>query len=56
VIGVLRDNGTEPGSRVEFQGRTPHLRWKELQDDLPGLQVVLRSEGFESFIDKTRVV
>ncbi len=56
VIGVLRADGTEPGGRVEFPERTSHLRWKELQDDLPGLQIVLRSDGFESFIGKSRIL
>ncbi len=56
VVGVLRDNGTAAGHRVEFPGRTSHLRWKELQSDLPGLDVVLRSDGYESFIGKQRVV
>jgi Xaa-Pro dipeptidase len=56
VIGVLRDNGTTAGHRVEFPGRTSHLRWKELQQDLPGVEVVLRPEGFESFIGKKRIV
>lgn len=55
VIGVLRDNGTAAGHRVEFPGRTSHLRWKELQGDLPGIDIVLRSDGFEAFIGKARV-
>ena len=56
VTGVLRENGTAADHRVEFPGRTSHLRWKELQEDLPGVQIVLRPDGFESFIGKARVV
>jgi Xaa-Pro dipeptidase len=56
VIGVLRGNGTTTGHRVEFPGRTSHLRWKELQEDLPGVEIVLRPDGVESFIGKKRIV
>jgi Xaa-Pro dipeptidase len=63
VSGVLRQNGIEAAvggpsarRRVEFPGRTSHLRWKELVEELPGAEIVLRTEGFESFIGRSRTV
>ncbi|MGA2975368.1 MAG: Xaa-Pro peptidase family protein [Spirochaetia bacterium] len=63
VKTVLREHGVEasvggPRARrkVEFPGRTSHLRYRELQDDMPGAEILLRSDGFESFIGKARTV
>jgi len=63
VIGVLRAHGVEaavggPGARrrVEFPGRTSHIRYKELNEDLAGADIVLRSDGFESFVGAARTV
>jgi len=61
VMSVLRAHGVEaavggPGARrrVEFPSRTSHLRYRELKDDLPGADIILRSDGYESFIDAAR--
>jgi Xaa-Pro dipeptidase len=63
VTGVLRENGVEasvggPRARrkVEFPGRTSHLRFLELKEELPGAEILLRMEGFESFVARTRTV
>jgi Xaa-Pro dipeptidase len=63
VEGVLRANGLEaavggPRSRrkVEFPARTPHLRFLELGEDLPGAEILVRREGFESFVSHARTV
>ncbi len=63
VTGVLRDNGLEaavggPRSRrkVEFPGRTSHLRFEELREELPGAEILLRTDGFESFVARARTV
>ncbi len=56
VTGVLRDNGVSAGARVEFLSRTSHLRWQDLQRLLPGVEVVLRPDGFETYIGKMRIV
>jgi len=63
VTGVLRENGIEaavggPRARrkVEFPGRTSHLRFLELKNDLPGAEILLRTEGFESFVARARTV
>jgi Xaa-Pro dipeptidase len=63
VTGVLRENGLEaavggPRSRrkVEFPGRTSHLRYEELKEELPGAEILLRTDGLESFISRARTV
>ena len=63
VTGVLRENGVEaavggPRARrqVEFPGRTSHLRFIELKDDLAGAEILLRTEGFEYFVARARTV
>lgn len=56
VVGVLKGNGVAGGARVELGTRTSHLRWKELCGSLPGMEIVLRSDGFESFLGNRRVV
>jgi Xaa-Pro dipeptidase len=63
VTGVLRDNGIEaavggPRARrkVEFPGRTSHLRFLELKEDLPGADILVSAEGFESHVTRARTV
>jgi Xaa-Pro dipeptidase len=63
VIAVLRESGADvpagdPSARkkVEFPGRTSHLRLLELMGDLPGAEIVLRGDGFEAFIGKLRTI
>ena len=63
VTSVLRENGVEaavggPRARrkVEFPGKTPHLRFLELRDDLPGAEILVRAEGFDSFVARARTV
>jgi Xaa-Pro dipeptidase len=63
VTGVLRENGVEaavggPRARrkVEFPARTPYLRFLELMEDLPGAEILVRKEGFESFVARARTV
>jgi Xaa-Pro dipeptidase len=63
VMEVLRANGVPaeaagagPRPRIGFPERTSHLRYQELLDDLPGAEVVLRADGFESLIGAARLV
>jgi hypothetical protein len=44
--GVLRQNGIDaaPNKRIELPSRTPWLRWKELGDALPSVQILLRTK------------
>jgi Xaa-Pro dipeptidase len=59
VIGVLKEKGlTEGGAarRIEFSARTSHLRQKELVTDLPGAEILIRSDGVESFLGKARTI
>jgi Xaa-Pro dipeptidase len=63
VRGVLRENGIEaavggPRARrkVEFPGRTSHLRFLELKDELPGADIEVRTDGFEHFVARERTV
>jgi Xaa-Pro dipeptidase len=63
VTTVLRENGVEaavggPRARrkVEFPSRTSHLRFLELTEELPGAEILLRQEGFESFVARSRAV
>ena len=63
VTTVLRENGVEaavggPRARrkVEFPSRTSHLRLLELTEDLPGAEILLRTNGFESFVTRARAV
>ena len=60
VIGVLEAEslGTSAASaaRVEFLQRTSHLRRQELASDLPGMEILLREDGFESFISRWRTI
>ena len=60
VAEVLRENGLKVDGgagrrpRVGFPARTSFLRCQELIEDLPGVEIVLRTDGFESFIDSAR--
>jgi Xaa-Pro dipeptidase len=56
VVGVLRAEGIGENARIEFPARTSHLRSEELKRDLPGAEIVLRSDGYETFIGKSRVL
>jgi len=62
VAAVLRENGVPAAAgagarpRVAFSELTSHLRYKELVEDLPGAEVVLRADGFESYIGAARLV
>lgn len=62
VTAVLRENGVpsaaEAGDRprIGFPERTTHLRYQELFDDLPGAEVVVQPDGYESFIALARLV
>ncbi len=57
VAGILRRNGIEEASekRIELPSRTSWLRWKDLGGALPGVQILLRDDGFESFIRSARL-
>ena len=58
VARVLRGNGIDAaaGHKIELPSRTSWLRTKELGDAIPGVQILLRSDGFESFIDRSRLL
>jgi Xaa-Pro dipeptidase len=63
VSAVLRENGAEASAggprarrKIEFPSRTSHLRFLELTNDLPGAEVLLRTDGFESFVARSRAV
>ncbi len=63
VSSVLRGHGMEaavagPGARrrVEFPRTTSHMRFLELKEDLPGADIIVRSDGFESFTGKARAI
>jgi len=62
VIGVLEAEGTRnaagadaPG-KVECGPRTSHLRRQELVTDLPGMEIIVREDGFESAIGRWRTI
>src|SRR5208337_2048312 len=42
--------------KVECIQRTSHLRRQELVSDLPGMEVVIREDGFESAISRWRTI
>jgi Xaa-Pro dipeptidase len=63
VSTVLRSHGMQaavagPGARrrVEFPRTTTHLRFQELKEDLPGAEIIVRSDGFESFTGRARAI
>jgi Xaa-Pro dipeptidase len=57
VTGVLRQNGIHEAAKkkIEMPSRTSWLRWKELGDALPGVQILLRADGLDSFLGKSRL-
>ncbi len=62
VIGVLEAEGLGASAasasprKVEFLQRTSHLRRQELASDLPGVEVILREDGFESSVGRWRTI
>jgi Xaa-Pro dipeptidase len=48
--------GPRARRRIAFPARTSHLRFLELQEDLPGAEIVLQAEGFEGFLTRARTV
>ena len=61
VIGVLETEGLLRGGagaarKVECVQRTSYLRRQELAADLPGLEIILREDGFESAIATWRTI
>jgi Xaa-Pro dipeptidase len=49
-----RDGGGTARPKVEFLSRTSHLRREELCRELPGVEIVLRSEGLDAFLGRMR--
>jgi len=62
VIGVLEAEGlrgTTPADeprKVECGQRTSHLRRLELVTDLPGMEIIIREDGFESVVGRWRTI
>jgi len=62
VIGVLEAEGVSTSAafaarkKVELLPRTSHLRRQELASDLPGMEIILREDGFESCIGRWRTI
>ena len=62
VIGVLEAEGLRSSAasdgrrKVECAQRTSHLRRLELASDLPGMEVIIREDGFESVIGRWRTI
>ncbi|HVO38349.1 MAG TPA: Xaa-Pro peptidase family protein [Spirochaetia bacterium] len=58
VITVLRDNAAGDGGqrRVEFGSRTTYLRHRELLEDLPGMEIVIRAEGCDGWLGSARAI
>jgi len=63
VTAVLKANGVEAAvggprgrRKVELSERTTHLRFLELKSDLPGAEILVRTDGVESFLDRSRAV
>jgi Xaa-Pro dipeptidase len=63
VITVLKGNGAEASvggpyrrRKVELPERTTHLRLEELRTDLPGAEMLVRADGLESFLSRSRAV
>jgi Xaa-Pro dipeptidase len=62
-LSVLKSHGVEAAvggprkrRKVELPERTTHLRLQELRTDLPGAELVVRSDGLEFFLCRARVV
>jgi Xaa-Pro dipeptidase len=63
VLTVLKGSGAEASvggprrrRKVELPERTTHLRLEELKSDLPGAQMLVRADGLESFLTRSRAV
>ena len=63
VTAVLKANGVEAAvggprgrRKVELSERTTHLRFLELKSDLPGAEILVRTDGVESFLGRSRAV
>ena len=63
VTTVLKSGGVEaavggPRARrtVELAERTTHLRYQELKADLPGAEILVRADGLEAFLTRSRAV
>ena len=62
VIGVLESEGlrstaaADAAGKVECAQRTSHLRRQELVSDLPGMEIIIREDGFESVIGRWRTI
>jgi Xaa-Pro dipeptidase len=54
--GVPAEAGAGARPRIGFSQLTSHLRYQELQADLPGAEIVVHTDGFESFIGAARQV
>jgi Xaa-Pro dipeptidase len=54
VATVLKSLGLLGGAKVEFLSRTSHLRYEELRRELPGVEIVVRGDGIDSFLSKMR--
>ena len=56
VIALLKGGGPGMRRRVEFPFRTSHLRFQELEADLPDLDIIVRAHGFEDFVSRARTI
>jgi Xaa-Pro dipeptidase len=54
VATVLKSLGLSEGAKVEFLSRTSHLRYDELCRELHDVQIVVRSDGIDTFLSKMR--
>jgi Xaa-Pro dipeptidase len=53
---VLKSLGLPEGPKVEFLSRTSHLRYEELRKELAGVEIVVRSDGIDTFLSKMRAL
>jgi len=58
VTTVLKDSGHKAGSKrkIEFSGHTTYLRQRELIQDLPDAEILIRSEGCDAYLGAVRAV
>ena len=63
ITAVLKANGVEAAvsgprgrRKVELPERTTHLRFLELKSDLPGAEILVRTDGVQSFLGRSRAV
>jgi Xaa-Pro dipeptidase len=54
VASVLKSLGLPGGAKVEFLSRTSHLRYEELRRELPGIEIVVRGSGIDTFLSRMR--